>query len=165
MPICKACGNRFPCRVTVNGIVVLNGHRAYCHTCNPIGERRFWRGEPVENVGKGKRVRRIRTFVCKACGKERTQQASNNECSTCSGKRIQNRKKRELVGLLGGRCRLCGYNRSIAALSFHHLDPSTKLFTISMNMARPMELLEAEARKCMLLCMNCHVEKHAFVEN
>jgi hypothetical protein len=63
----------------------------------------------------------------------------------------------------GGRCRICGYNRCIAALQFHHLDPTAKEFNLARRGARSIERLRTEARKCVLLCSNCHAEVEAGV--
>ena len=73
--------------------------------------------------------------------------------------RRRRRVKEILVKEAGGRCRLCGYDRCVAALEFHHLDPTTKEFGVAQNgMARSIERLRAEVRKCVLLCSNCHAE-------
>ena len=69
------------------------------------------------------------------------------------------RTKRKLVEEAGGRCALCGYSRCMAALQFHHLDPSQKEFSLSVRgITRSIEKLRAEAAKCVLLCSNCHAE-------
>jgi hypothetical protein len=67
--------------------------------------------------------------------------------------------KERAVVYLGGKCRCCGYNRSLAALEFHHRDPREKDFEISSRMN--WEAVELELRKCILLCSNCHKETHA----
>jgi hypothetical protein len=71
-------------------------------------------------------------------------------------------KKLELIKLFGGKCELCGYNKNIAAFDFHHKDPDTKNFEIKVQFLKYKnddEILE-EAKKCMLLCANCHRELH-----
>ncbi len=69
------------------------------------------------------------------------------------------RAKRRLIEEAGGHCRLCGYERCPAALQFHHLDPSQKTFALSHDgVARSFEEVRTEARKCALLCANCHAE-------
>ncbi len=73
--------------------------------------------------------------------------------------------KRILVAEAGGRCSRCGYDRCIAALQFHHLDPSAKSFTLSSKgVTRGIDRARAEARKCILLCANCHAEVEAGFE-
>ena len=72
--------------------------------------------------------------------------------------------KRRLVERAGGACALCGYDRCVAALQFHHRDPSTKRFAIGgRGLARAWDLLVAEADTCELLCSNCHAEVEAGV--
>ena len=64
----------------------------------------------------------------------------------------------------GGSCVLCGYSRSMAALQFHHLDPDAKEFHLSFGgLSRSLFSVRAEARKCVLLCGNCHAEVEAGV--
>jgi hypothetical protein len=69
------------------------------------------------------------------------------------------RVKRALVEEAGGRCVLCGYDRFPGALQFHHVDPATKSFALSVQgVARSLEKARAEAAKCVLICANCHAE-------
>jgi transposase len=83
-------------------------------------------------------------------------------CRRCRQEAVVRRRRRVkeiLVEEAGGRCRLCGYDRCVAALEFHHLDPAAKEFGVAQNgMARSIERLRAEVRKCLLLCSNCHSE-------
>jgi transposase len=62
----------------------------------------------------------------------------------------------------GGQCVICGYDRHVRALQFHHLDPAHKRLSLSgQGVTYSLEALRAEARKCVLLCANCHVEVEA----
>ena len=65
--------------------------------------------------------------------------------------------KRQLVDFLGGKCVDCGYSEHLAAIDFDHIEPSTKMTTVSklLNNA-PEELVWIEAKKCELRCANCH---------
>lgn len=63
----------------------------------------------------------------------------------------------------GGRCKICGYDKCVAALDFHHLDPSKKEFTPSKGYKKSWTKLKQEIDKCILLCSNCHREVHAGV--
>lgn len=70
--------------------------------------------------------------------------------------------KYKLVPDRGGKCERCGYDKNLAALEFHHMDPQLKLFTLNArNIERRSdeEVLE-EYKKCELLCSNCHAELH-----
>ncbi len=80
-------------------------------------------------------------------------------CRTEAVMRRRRRIKRVLVAEAGGCCRLCGYDRYCGALQFHHLDPRAKSFGLSIRGLTPsIAKLRAEARKCVLLCSNCHAE-------
>lgn len=67
-------------------------------------------------------------------------------------------RKQELIGLFGGRCLCCGYNRHGCALHFHHVDPSQKSFNVSAKVGLKWTRLLAEAKKCVLVCSRCHDE-------
>lgn len=56
---------------------------------------------------------------------------------------------------------MCGYDRCILNLTFHHLDPTTKSFPMSASTGRSLEAFREEAKKCVLLCANCHREIEA----
>jgi predicted HNH restriction endonuclease len=61
----------------------------------------------------------------------------------------------------GNKCSICSYNKSIRALSFHHLNPDTKEFGIaSSGETRSWERVKVELDKCILVCANCHMEIH-----
>jgi hypothetical protein len=66
------------------------------------------------------------------------------------------------VGEAGGACRMCGYDRYVGALHFHHHDPSRKKFGLSHGgFTMALGRLRSEAAKCVLLCSNCHAEVEA----
>jgi hypothetical protein len=70
--------------------------------------------------------------------------------------------KEILVTEAGGRCRICGYDRFVGALQFHHVDPAAKEFGLSLGgVTRSLDRARAEAQKCVLLCSNCHAEVEA----
>jgi transposase len=83
-------------------------------------------------------------------------------CRLCRTSAVQRRRrevKRVLVEEAGGACVLCGYDRSLAGLHFHHLDPRQKEFAVSRRgVTRSLAAARAEAAKCVLLCSNCHAE-------
>jgi 5-methylcytosine-specific restriction endonuclease McrA len=83
-------------------------------------------------------------------------------CKKCRYDRQVNSYKRlktELVQIAGGKCSMCGYDKYLGALDFHHQDPSKKEFGISEGIIRySKEKLIQEIKKCILLCKNCHAE-------
>ncbi len=40
------------------------------------------------------------------------------------------RRKLQLIELKGNKCEICGYDKNIAALEFHHIDSSQKEFSL-----------------------------------
>jgi transposase len=90
-------------------------------------------------------------------------------CKKCRLERVAQRRrtiKRKLVEEAGGKCLLCGYDSCQQVLEFHHLDPGLKEFQLSHNGAtRSLEKSRAEARKCILLCANCHREVEAGIRS
>ena len=71
-------------------------------------------------------------------------------------------RKLELIELKGGKCERCGYDKNIAALEFHHLDPSMKSFQLDsrhLSNTTKEKILE-ELDKCIIVCSNCHRELH-----
>jgi transposase len=95
----------------------------------------------------------------------RLQARGGYRCARCMSDAVSRRRRRVkqlLVAEAGGACALCGYERCIAALSFHHLDPASKRFELSRRgVTRSIERARAEARKCVVLCANCHAEVEA----
>jgi transposase len=83
-------------------------------------------------------------------------------CRRCRSEQVSERRrvvKAALVAEAGGRCCICGYDRCVAALEFHHLDPDSKRLGIAAGgLAHSLETLRLEISKCVLLCSNCHAE-------
>jgi transposase len=88
-------------------------------------------------------------------------------CLRCRSEAVASRRRRVkkiLVAEAGGACLLCGYDRHPAALHFHHLEPATKAFNLAYRgSTRSLDRARDEARKCALLCANCHAEVEAGV--
>lgn len=86
-------------------------------------------------------------------------------CLLCRRRRVSERRRRVksiLVAEAGGRCQLCGYDRSPSALHFHHLDPAEKSFGLARRgVTWSLARCRAEASKCVLVCANCHAEIEA----
>lgn len=78
----------------------------------------------------------------------------------------ENRKtfKIKCVEYKGGKCIKCDYNKSMAALEFHHRNPTEKDFQLSGSQLNKQcylsDKIKNELDKCDLLCSNCHREEH-----
>lgn len=70
------------------------------------------------------------------------------------------RIKDELVEMFGGKCKCCGFNQFNSALDFHHIEPKGKDFQVSSKTISLERCIE-EAKKCILVCSNCHRGIHS----
>lgn len=108
---------------------------------------------------------------CSNCGEEKKETefykrklgTYHSYCKRCLLTVQTNRwKARKLAAVLlfGGACTRCGYNKNLAALEFHHLDPAKKEYVWGKISKRPWDEVLLELKKCSLLCSNCHAEFH-----
>jgi hypothetical protein len=60
-------------------------------------------------------------------------------------------------------CSICGYNKCLKALDFHHKEGEEKTINISRTLSqnKNWEDMKGELDKCIILCSNCHRELHA----
>lgn len=121
----------------------MNNKEKYCIVC----------GKPLTGV-----QRKFCSINCKT--KEHYRQNKSNTSFRQYLRSVA--RKLELIEYKGGKCEICGYNKNIAALEFHHIDSSTKCFNIDGRLLanKKMDELIEEVNKCMLLCSNCHKEVH-----
>ena len=77
-------------------------------------------------------------------------------------RRRQREKKRKFIQdyKFSKGCSVCGYNKCVAALEFHH--NGEKEFAIGLAAGKhvSMERLKEEIENCIVLCANCHRELH-----
>lgn len=102
---------------------------------------------------------RQRRFCSRLCKNADT---NNRHQSYASQQARGIRRKKELVIEAGGRCTHCGYRKNLAALTWHHLNPSSKCFNLDIRALsnRSEADIRMELVKCVLLCANCHAEVH-----
>lgn len=85
-------------------------------------------------------------------------------CKKCAVEAVQRRRKKTkelLVEYKGGKCEICGYDKCISALEFHHIASGEKEFGIGQKgYTRSFEKNKEEVDKCILVCANCHREIH-----
>ena len=147
---CEACGRPFPVKAVIDGKMRSLYRRRFCLECSPFG---------THNTSKLPIGMISREELAEARRRKR-----NAKTYRWQKKRRQRRKK-ELVDAAGGRCAACGYAGSVAALEFHHRDPSTKVFEMGAFSGGSLSRLQEEVGKCDLLCANCHRQRHAAMEN
>jgi hypothetical protein len=121
-----------------------------CKKCGkPIG---YWK--VID--GKAKKIGDRK--LCLECSPYK--EKGNNKQSEAV-QRCQRRKKQKAVDYLGGKCSICGYDKCLGSLHFHHIDPEIKEHYISYVVARrEWDFAKKELDKCILVCSNCHGEIH-----
>jgi len=117
-------------------------------------------------------------IVCKKCGEEVPDHIRgcgkvfcSDECreatkkqKTKSIRELRQKKFNEFKLSLG--CSHCGYKRCPGCLDFHHIDPEFKEMRITASMwSSQGDKIKEEIKKCVLLCKNCHYEKHFSYED
>ncbi len=74
-------------------------------------------------------------------------------------RRSENKEK--AANLLGGKCSLCGYDKCLDAMDFHHINGDEKDVAIGEILDLKWgKKIERELKKCELLCCRCHRELH-----
>lgn len=73
---------------------------------------------------------------------------------------FRKRRKENLIKVLGSQCCLCGYKKCVGALEFHHIEPQNKKYQLSSGNCHNFKEDLEEAKKCLLVCSNCHREIH-----
>ncbi len=187
---CKVCDKRFTNRRDdskfcshkcynihreQNGIPRHYQSKGSCIDCGAVIKIKSKRCSDCNNIHNGikrQNARLTEDLFCNKCGIEKTKENTYSpregkwalvcrDCCKIKGRKSQEKLKQECVDYKGGCCQVCGYNKCLSALDFHHLNPKEKDFSVArkkMNVAH--EKMRAELDKCVLLCANCHREEH-----
>jgi hypothetical protein len=167
MKTCRNCGKSFPFLTEINGKVRNSGYgRKFCYDCSPFGLRNTKQSVDHLCVPEGQRKCSVCNLIYPATleyfFERKKGSILRGECKGCHKAKVNKRNsngKEYFVNLLGGKCSICGYNKCLAALDFHHINekqftPSKLLKLIDRDKAYE------EIKKCILLCANCHREEH-----
>ena len=149
MKTCNQCGIEKPLDSFYKSKCGKDGHESKCKECrrsawrlryltNPIPHKE--RSRKLYEEEKAKGIRRYKVFRA-SCQKKWIEIISDE------------------FGDLA--CSKCGYNKNIAAIDFHHHDPSTKEVNFSTIWnQKPTSDRILELKKGVFLCRNCHAEIH-----
>jgi hypothetical protein len=107
-----------------------------CSTCKDI--------KSLDDFGNRTDMWNGKMTLCKPCNLIHNQQREDS-------KRADLNILKEAQG-----CMRCGYNEDGSKLHFHHINPSTKLFSIGKGVSYSPQKLQEEIDKCDLLCAACH---------
>ena len=98
-------------------------------------------------------------IYCYKCSGDSTR--LNNKTRKHQKTLLRRSMKLQAIKLLGGKCSICGYDRCIDALEFHHENPKEKEFKLGSGNTMSWKEYKTEALKCILVCSNCHKEIHS----
>ena len=112
------------------------------------------------------RTRPVELRTCRAHGSTefanyRRGNGSRWVCKRCCAEAVTRRHQKVrtiLIAEAGGACAVCGYAACRVNLHFHHVDPAQKSFQMTMARGKSLASYRDEARKCVLVCANCHGE-------
>lgn len=140
--LCRKCNDKIPNRVNIEGKTYNLRNRKFCLGCSP---HKAHNTHPFDPGNKGRR--------------KRNSDQNRKYVLTLYKRGLE--RKCLLISNAGGKCQICGYDKCRDALTFHHREPSTKLFGLSIDnlWSRSLTAILQEAEKCDLLCSNCHREK------
>ncbi len=150
MKVCEKCSDKIPHSVIIDGKRRFTSNRRFCLKCSPFGQH---------NTSKNPDKRPFGKKIYSSWSESRKKAHRDNL------KKRRTERKIKLVNMFGGKCQKCGYNKCMAALQFHHRDPSIKEFMLNVNWlaTKSWEKVVLEAKKCDLLCSNCHLEFHHMI--
>ena len=116
----------------------------------------------------------METKICSKCGVEKPitdyhkngfdnkgNQKYRGYCKDCANAREKARyqEKRQFIDNQRTQCVKCGETRPYV-LDFHHIDETSKDFTIGKIKKGNKDIIQKEIDKCIVLCANCHRELH-----
>lgn len=136
--MCDKCNQLFPTRITINGKRHSLTNRKNCLNCVPFKSKNGT-GKSYSNWSEERKIRHRAVVASKGI-----------------------KRKKTLVEIAGGKCKICGYNKCLRALTFHHRNPQNKKFELNVSdmKSKNWELVLLELEKCDLLCVRCHCEIH-----
>ena len=146
--VCRMCSQVLPLSAFAKDAGQKNGYRKTCKACHAAKQRRYRAENPDRYAITQQRYKN------KLSRGESTKRVFNPD-------RNYDYKKNYLdeIKIQSG-CIRCGEDDP-CCLSFHHVDPDIKLFSISDFASRTLNELDTEIAKCVVLCENCHRKFHA----
>lgn len=142
---CSGCHKELPVGEFYKNRHSPDGLQAYCKVCDKAKTKQYQKEKP-------EKFREI----------SRRSWANNREKRTATDRNRMNARF-NFINSLKQPCVKCGDSR-FYVIEFHHIDPTTKLFTISdgQKSHKSKEDVVNEVKKCVCLCRNCHKEFHYF---
>ena len=83
------------------------------------------------------------------------------EKETIRKRKRRTKKTQAAVDIHGDKCADCGQTFPICCYDFHHVEPKEREVGRMVHKDMKLNLILEEARKCVLLCSNCHRIRHS----
>jgi hypothetical protein len=130
------------------------------------GKCRSWL--PLEDFSVDQNSKTGLGFWCKSCSSANTRKHYKSwvkDQSWLDSKRQKGRDlasvaKQKAVDYMGNKCYDCELSYPDYIYDFHHLSGNTKIDNPSAILKRSWEEAKNELDKCVMLCANCHRERH-----
>ena len=158
---------------------IKDGYNTRCIECLTTEEEREKKRKRAERFRQRKKNKKIEDgtiltscIICENSLRGNQRKYCSNKCKAKGHYNSRNTYIRQTTKAIerrlhfikskGGCCEVCGYDKNMAALEFHHVVENTKNFNLDSRAMgnRSMESLKEEVEKCSLLCSNCHREHH-----
>jgi hypothetical protein len=159
---CAQCGSEFPSYVEIDGKMRHLWNRKRCLSCAPFGGSTRHAADRRPSEKKGRCLGCLRQLPDSAYYKNSSGKLFPR-CRRCMRVSVTERAralKEQAVAYKGGLCLKCGKMPHIAAMSFHHRNPTEKEFEIGARKGSSLDAIKVELDKCDLLCRNCHAIEH-----
>lgn len=164
MKNCEKCNGKIPTYIIIKDKLRNLNKRKFCLECSPFGEHNT---RNLTNINSSELKK---CPVCTLVKKRqefywsKTKNSFSSYCIICTKAEAHGRQielKKRCLEYKGGECQICGYNKCLGALHFHHRNQDDKNFTIShLVRHNSFEKIKIELDKCDLICANCHAEQH-----
>jgi hypothetical protein len=168
--ICQSCSDKFPNVTYIDGKRIKCHARQYCLKCSP------WKFHNTSRERNRKRLSQLKTIhgqlhkFCRGCNAWIPESGYYNHkghlgtlCKLCNSRVSQANGailKEQAIAYAGGKCKDCSGIFHQSVFDFHHLDTKQKDFNIMVNKSASLESIKPELDKCVLLCANCHRDRH-----
>jgi len=161
MKNCDKCNKRIPKSIWIGDKKKYTSiQRKFCFDCSPFGQHNTKNLNKKHNIDEnGKIIYEER--ICPKCNKKHTKRGI--VCQVCATNEKQRRRVKAVIDIAGNECKICGYNKNFSSVSFHHVIPEDKCFSLSSREISnySWDKVTKEMRKCVMVCLNCHGEIHA----
>ena len=178
--ICSKCNRGLPLDCFNKSKSRKDGLDPYCKTCKNEQSKQVYLKRKDAKLAKAKEYRNSTGYdkLYYQANKDKKKEYQNNKYPPLTSRKkgvkrdVEDTKKvrrttftinkQMCVNYKGGKCFSCGYNKCLAALEFHHINPNEKEFNIGTKLKRldSFDDIKSELDKCILLCSNCHRELH-----